>query len=674
MKKIPRLPSNRLLALFAFAALAPFATALVPTEWRQRQTFEVATPGLIKIPLPARTFDAAQPGLGDLRILNAAGQEQPYLVESPPDPEPQPRADQWIRPTSLRETRAGAGTAIVVETGTKDSLLAIELETPTPFFLLAAHAETSADGQEWTSMGPAVPVFRQFGAEQLRLLLNGRPAAFVRVTLDDFNARPVSVSAARIMRAPKRTASPAVVPLGVQITKRDEFAGETVLGIQLDGRNVPLASVGLLVKDPLFMRRVTVSVREVRGTASEERIVGAGTLYRVALEGVPSRAQLSLPLSFLPPARELLVHIHNGDSPPLAIDGVVAEQYPVTLMFMAQAAGSYDLLTGNAQVEPPHYDFAAFAGELRKASATGVSLGNPEPMPNYRARASLTETPLPDIPLTGAPLDTKGWTNRRTIRVQQTGVQELELDPGALARSRSDFGDVRLLHAGNQIPYLVEQPGLARSLTLTAETVKDSKRPTLSLWKVSLPYARLPLNRLLLTSKSPLFQRQLRIYEKISGTDGGTVELTQAAGTWSRTPAPGMPESQAFEFSSRLRTNTLWIETENGDNPAIVLGSIQVTHSVVRVIFKVETTEDLALVYGNKTVFEPHYDLNLVAVKLLTASRTTATLSASDAGGDDDEGSFFSMPKGRLVFWAVLGLVVIVLLVVVAKLLPKPAS
>jgi hypothetical protein len=121
-----------------------------------------------------------------------------------------------------------------------------------------------------------------------------------------------------------------------------------------------------------------------------------------------------------------------------------------------------------------------------------------------------------------------------------------------------------------------------------------------------------------------------------------------------------------------MGTDTLWIETDNGDNPAIALGAVQVIYPVVRLIFKVAESDDFTLAYGNSSASAPSYDLSLVATKLLTASRTAAHLSEVEQ--DAKTRNPFAGINGGLVFWAALTLVVIVLLVVVAKLLPKPAA
>ncbi len=645
--------------------------ALTPTEWASRQTVTVTAPGLVKLAPPASTFEAAQMSLADLRLLDPNGQEVAYLLDRDLSVRGPERTPPFV-PKSFRSATARDTTQLIIETGTGSALEAIDLETATAYFLKAAHVELSDDGNTWTSTGPAVPVFRQFGAERLQLRLPGRSAAFIRVTLDDFRSRPISFSGARL-RAVPATVPPELVPVGATITRRDEFAGETVLTVTLDGRNVPLGELVLNAKDPLFMRRVTVAVREVRDAMSSERPVATGTIFRVALGDTPAQADLAVPLSFTPTTRELLVHIHNGDSPPLTIESVTARQRAVSLFFMAAGAGNYQLLSGNPQAAPPRYDLAAFAGNLRSATAATVSAGPVEPMPNYQPRESLAEAPLPDVPLTGAPLDAKDWPARRALTLAKPGVQELELDPAALAWARPDFGDLRVLRAGNQIPYVLERPGLARALTLTPVAAPDAKRPTVSVWRVTLPTPGLPLERVVLTSTTQLFTREFRLYEKVTGTDGGTVERTLASGGWSHVPQPGVPESRVFGLSDRMRSDTLWIETDNGDNPGIALGAVQATYPVVRLIFKVAEMDSFTLAYGNRTATAPRYDLSMVAVKLLTASRSGVQLDAPQSAPADDSGRFAGIKVGYL-FWGALALVVVVLLVAVAKLLPKPPA
>jgi hypothetical protein len=655
-----RSPSSAvLLAMLAAAG----CSALTLTEWQHRQALTVAAPGLVRVDLTPASFDAAAQGLEDLRILDPSGRETAFLLDCPPVP-----AAHAIRPSSFEVTLASGSTRVTIATGTTDKLASLILETPAPFFLRAARVEISQNNSDWVTLEQGIPVFREWGAEKLELPVGGRVAAYVRVTITDNRDAPLPFTGARLFAEP--SSAPPAEPVGARLTGREEFSGETVLTLALDGRHLPLAALEFDTTEPLFMRRVTVGVRDARDAVSGERTIASGTLFRVALDGAPARAQLELPLVFTPSTRELLIHVINGDSPLLAVDAVRVKRRPVGLLFVAPAAGSYTLLSGNPQASAPHYDLAAFASEMRGAGAAVVVPEDIQDVPDYHASGSLGTPPMPDVPLAGAPLDAMEWTFRRSVLIDAPGVQELELDLAALAKARSDFSDLRLLREGNQIPCVLEQPAQSRALTLSPEASPDPKRPTVSIWRVRLPETGIPLRRIVMTSATSLFLRKFRVFERLTGEDGSPYEETLASGEWSRTPEPGGPENRVFDLAGRMRTGTLWIETDNGDNPAIAVGGVRVEYPVVRLVFKVAETRGYTLAYGNKSAAAPRYDLGMVSSRLLTSSRNVAHLGAGETS--TAARNPFAGLNGGYVFWGALALVVAVLLAVVAKLLPKP--
>ncbi|MSU35415.1 MAG: hypothetical protein EXS36_09930 [Pedosphaera sp.] len=57
---------------------------------------------------------------------------------------------------------------------------------------------------------------------------------------------------------------------------------------------------------------MNVLTREWENGEVRERLLGAGTIYRVAVEGRNVAAQLDLALDAQPPSRELVLVIDNG--------------------------------------------------------------------------------------------------------------------------------------------------------------------------------------------------------------------------------------------------------------------------------------------------------------------------------------------------------------------------
>lgn len=647
----------------ALLGLAGALRALEPNEWQHRQTLAVERPGLVKVALPPATLDLARPALEDLRLLDAAGRETPYVLErAAPAVPPTLRA-----PASFQPTLTDTATQLLIATGSATPLAAVTLVTPAPAFLKAARVEISGDGQRWETVLTGAPLFRQFGAEQLRLDLGGRTASQVRITIDDTRARPVPFTSATLAFV-TTVQPPVVAPLPVRIASREEFAGETLLTLDLGAKNVPLAEVEFSTAEPLFTRTVTLGVRELRGDVAGERTLATASIYRVAVDGLAPSARLKVPLDFTVPSRELLVHLANHDSPPLPIDEVRAQQRPIWLVFRAADAGAHTVLTGNPDVAAPRYDLATLATALRETPPGTLVLGAAERNAGYRRVDALANTPL-----LGGTLDPAPWGYRKAVRLTAGGVQQLELDLDVLARAQNGFADLRLVRDGTQIPFLLERPLLSRAAPLTPAPANDPKRPALSRWEIKLPRPGLPVSRLTLTASTALFQRHLRLFEKVADERGGsTYDRVLAEADWSKTP--GNDRAAVLPLLAAPTTDTLWLETDNGDNPPLALATVQAHYPVTRLLFKTEAAP-LALYYGNRQATLPRYDLSLVAPQILAADKNAATLAAEEkARSDGWAATALAGARGGVVFWGVLALVVVVLLVVVAKLLPKPAT
>jgi hypothetical protein len=349
----------------------------------------------------------------------------------------------------------------------------------------------------------------------------------------------------------------------------------------------------------------------------------------------------------------------------LSISAVRAERRPVYLVFLARQAGTYHLLTGNARCAAPSYDLAALGANLKTAPVLPIKLPAPADNPNYRAPEVLS-----GIEAQGATLDVSAWNFRNAVQLTRTGAQQVELDLDTLSRAQPDFEDLRLLREGRQLPYILERTSISRSLTPAVTDANDSKNPKLSRWIVKLPHAHLPVTRLSCAVPTALFQRDLALYEEVTDERGESYRRPLGAASWVQTPG-----HRSREFFMTLdtspRSDVLFLETQNGDNPRIELDQFRLFYPATRLLFKAGREDHVFLYYGNPEVAAPRYDLSLVADQLLTADKATASLAAPEQLRKPSWGEGRAPRIGGVLFWGILALVVVVLLVIIGRLLPK---
>jgi hypothetical protein len=315
----------------------------------------------------------------------------------------------------------------------------------------------------------------------------------------------------------------------------------------------------------------------------------------------------------------LLVLIRNEDSPPISIDAVRADRRLVRLTFFANQPGQYSLLSGNTQSVAPRYDLSALSGKLKNADAMDVVPSALALNPNYKPPEALAA-----VTLSGAKIDVAKWKFRKLLPLTQNGVQQVELDPELLARSQADERDIRIVRGEYQLPFIFERTSLSRPITLHAAAAMFRRKPALSRWSLKLPQPGVPITRLVCTSSSPLFRRQMRLWEEVTDERGDKFASELGRATWDQTPSASKRDL-IIELNARPQSDTLFLETDNGDNPAIELRDFRCYYPVTHIVFKAkpDPAQPLWLYYDNPDATAPRYDLTLVADELLKAERST---------------------------------------------------
>ena len=638
---------------------AAHACAAPLNDWPFRQGIDVTAPGLVRVALPPETFNAAQASLADVRLIDPAGTETPYLIERPR------AASRTLRPQEGWQVFLEANrTRIEIDVKLRGELTAISLETPATEFLKSVALTGTAAGASRTLFS-AQPVFRQpGGSTQLELQLPEGAWTHLTLTLDDARSKPIPISG--VLLHEEESPAPMLEVSAARLGERIEGAGETRLSIDLGAARVPLAGLRFETDEPLFIRRVNVLTRQWENGEVRERSLGSGTIYRVAVEGQTPVARLEFSLDAQPPTRELTLVIDNGDSPPLPVSAITALLRPVHLVFLARQAGPFQLFSGNPRAPAPRYDVAALAAQLKSASLTHLKpaglIANPDFLPSE---------PLPEIPLLAAALDVKAWSFRRPVKAASGTVQQLDLTPHVLAHAQPGLSDLRLMASGMQVPFIIERASFTRAITPEVSRADDPKRPRLSRWSIQLPQSRLPITQVTCDTKATLFQREGRVVEEIADHRGERFPRALGSASWVRKPDT-KPGRLSVILASPPQSPTLLLEVDNGDNPALELDKFQVFLPVTRLLFKAPPGATLELCYGHPQAVAPSYDLGLVAPQLLAATKSEATLADGDPAGPLLQSA--SGTTTSMLFFGVLALVVTVLIAVIVRLLPKQAN
>ena len=651
-------PNNFLCACILAIAVSAGASNL-PSNWQYEQQFNVSASGLMKISLPAETLSAARLALEDLRLYDDAGNEIPFVIERPMP------SSKVVRPAkSFSASLNPENTVITLECGIAQPFDAVTLESPAPNFIKSVRVEGSADGMRWTELARGRPIFRQrSGAANLKISFSPTVSKWLRLTVDDSRSAPIPFTGAQVHAASGGSAPVETVP--ATISERDESPGQTRLAVNLGAANLDVAGVEVETTEPLFMRQISIAVPQISDSAIRERTIGQGSIYRVAVQGQTPSENLSVPLESLVPSRELILLLQNGSSPPLPVSSVQVERRPVYLVFFARDPGIFYLLTGNSHCDAPHYDLAALNMDLKSVAVSRVDISAVKDNPNFH-----TPDLLPGLEIVGAPLDASAWKFRKSVKISDFGAQQIELDPGVLAHANSDLADLRLMQGSNQVPYIVERTSISRAIVPSVTTTNDAKEPRVSRWLLQLPQANLPITRLACLATTSLFQRDLRLYELVADERGQKFENGLGEANWTQTP-----DSNGREFDLALdqppQTDSLVLETDNGDNPPLRLEQFKFFYPATRILFKAAANEKLFLYYGNANASPPRYDLSLVAGQLLSADKNAVSLADEEQLKKPSWHETEIAGNASFLFWGVLALVVVVLLIVISRLLPK---
>lgn len=654
-----------LLAAWA-VGLGGAAGAVDPSAWESRQTFDLGVTGPVRVTLPPEIRAAARRDAADLRLLAPDGSEVAFAHLNALEDAPPPAA-----PIAVTATTRLAGDTTVIEFTVPENVEFDEIRFRSPARGFLKGVTIRCEGPAGVSTTAGI-VFRQSDrAEQLVLPVSPTRAARVRITVDDTRAKPVPITVDSVRPAPTGGWAPRLVTGEFQ-PRAESSAGRTRLLIPLGHRHRRISRIDLVREDAVYRRRIVLIERQLAGDHAIEQSIGEGWLHRSVFDTATADFSYARPsglaLDYVAPGPELEVWVDDGDSPPLAWTASLGF-VPEFLAFQAHTPGRYTILAGNPAAKPPRYDVTAFRTQWLKTPLTELQPAPVARNPAYRA----PETSL-DVPELAGAFSPEGWRHRRPVTVREPGAQALELDLEVLAHAKPSLADLRLVRDARQVPYLLERSSRERASPVGFIAAPDPKRPTVGRWKLTLPIAKAPFRSIRLATDEKLFDRRVTLYEVASDVPGDRGRRVFGTWTWIRRGVEE-PGSITLPLDALPGSRELFLEIEHGDNAPFAPTRIEITHPVVRLRFRASQPGDLALYFGNAEARAPSYDLQLVARELLDAPEIQIRSDyILDVEGQPVDGGAVGgrVPVSKLVFWGALAFVVIVLLVVVAKLLPKP--
>jgi hypothetical protein len=350
----------------------------------------------VVVALDSDVYDAARADLSDLRVVDEAGREVPFLLDRPAE-EP----DEASRPARVMSQRAGPGQTMTTT-----------LDFGSPFLKRELVLSLSGDcfqrrvvvegryrfEQDWYPLADRL-VFAAVDPDPARyetipLTENNHP--FLRLTV---HGGPEDAAPAEVLDAwsrPRGRRRPREASLTPSLTsERDPAGRQTVLTLDLGGRHQPYLAVILDVGDPDFWRGAAVEAWDQGhpSVPSAWRPLGQGVLYRLADGPEPQEA---VRLDVTGRGRLLRVRLNDLGRPALDVRGATVRVPVEHVVFEAVAGHRYRLSYGRGDRRAPSFEVQRTVGDAAVwiAQATEGYLGPPR-----RASAALSRLPLWRHPL-----------------------------------------------------------------------------------------------------------------------------------------------------------------------------------------------------------------------------------------------------------------------------------
>ncbi|HET7293789.1 MAG TPA: DUF3999 family protein [Vicinamibacteria bacterium] len=324
-------------------------------------------PGRVAVALDRDVYAGARVDLGDLRVVDDAGQRVPFVIDRDA-PEPL----QPLRPAVLnRAFVPGSSVLATLDFGEKVRKSALRLSLPGDNFRRRVEVQGSDDGRDFTTLVDDAWVFAIPGAARYeRVALPQGDHRYLRVVVHRGPDDPRRLDVGEVTAEGGRVEAPpagSTVPVAMRQVQR-ERERDTLLILDLPGPRHPFQAVEIDVSTPSFVRSVVVEAQRV---PLDWVAIGHGVLYRYESGG---RLYEQTRLDVTGRERRIRLRIRNLDDAPLDVRAARITVPRERVLFEARPGRAYFLSYGDATASAPSFDLQRTMGSPR-AWATGAQEG-----------------------------------------------------------------------------------------------------------------------------------------------------------------------------------------------------------------------------------------------------------------------------------------------------------
>ncbi len=344
---------------------------------------EAASPQFVRLTLPGWVLANAREDLWDIRIINAAGKEVPYLLQKL-----ETRTFQSTIPTSIinRGVDPGRFEQIVCDLGDKAEVSnEVVLYTQAQNYVRKTDVAGSADGQNWIVLRSGAYIFDQEEhSRRLRNLLVAYPDStyrYLKVMVWFDGGPPLNLTGAEVRKQEKAEFPSEVITASIVRQSEDPERKATDLLVETNLGKQHFEECLLDASQQNFERPVTVSYKDYRDAWVQ---AGSGAIHRFTV-GPAVEENLMVPVHDLN-HRQFRIRIGNYDNPPLSVRSVTMRRMPRILIFNASPGQRYRLFFANAEGVRRNYDLGGALGRLDLQKLPEASLERMTPNPSFAPR------------------------------------------------------------------------------------------------------------------------------------------------------------------------------------------------------------------------------------------------------------------------------------------------